>query len=188
MPAPSSGRRTIDAIDVCRREAVLASKRQQRVERRLNRIPDRERLDRGFRHVEPAAETGGHLLGSRLRRMRLEPVVLAFEHVGNAAESGLRHHRRGHAVARAHAGKVERFLDVLEVALPAPHARDLLDGVRQGVPHALLIEARHRRGGRGGAHRGAHAFGAAMRRAHVIGTERHAASGSTGRTRARRRE
>ena len=41
---------------------------------------------------------------------------------------------------------------------------------------------------RDGAERGADAFGAAMRRAHVIGSERHAGSGSTGRSRARRRE
>ncbi len=98
--------------------------------------------------------------------------MLAFEHVGHAAESGLRHHRRGHTVARAHAGEVEGFLDVLEIAFPAPHARDLLDGIRQDVPHGLLIQAGHRRGGSGGADGGAHAFGAAMRRAHVIGAER----------------
>ena len=75
--------------------------------------------------------------------------MLAVEHVRDAGEARLHHERRGDAVARAHAGEVERLLDVLGVALPAPHAGDLLGGVRQRVAHPLFVEPRHRRRGRG---------------------------------------
>ena len=118
------------------------------------------------------AQIARHLLGPRLARVGLERVVLALEHVFDAGEAKLRHQRGGHPVARAHAGEIERLLDVFEVALPAPHAGHLLNRVRQRVAHALLIEARHRRRGGDRAHRGADAFGGAMRRAHVIRSER----------------
>ena len=55
-------RSTLSAVS-----AVLAAQRQERVERRLNRIADRERLDRGFGDEEARAEVGDHLLGLRLR-------------------------------------------------------------------------------------------------------------------------
>jgi len=68
--------------------------------------------------------------------------------------------------------EVEGLFDVLEIALPAPDAGDLLNRVRQRVAHRLLVEARHRCGGGRGADRRADAFGAAMRGPHVIGAER----------------
>jgi hypothetical protein len=57
--------------------------------------------------------------------------VLAVEHVVNAGEPGLHHRRRRHAVARAHSGKVERLLDVILVASPAPEPGDLLRRIRE---------------------------------------------------------
>ena len=74
--------------------------------------------------------------------------------------------------ARAHAGKVERLLDVLQVPLPAPHARHLLRAVRQGIPHARLVQPGHGRRGGDGAKRGADGFGAAMGGADMHGAER----------------
>ena len=65
------------------------------------------------------AETGHHLLGLGLRGERDQHVVLAVEHVGHAGEPGLHHGDGGDAVARAHAGKVERLLDVILVAAPS---------------------------------------------------------------------
>ena len=92
--------------------------------------------------IEPRAETRDHLLGLSFSRQRQDHVVLAVEHIGYAGEPGLHHRRRGDAVARAHTGKVERLLDVIFVARPAPQTRHLLRGVRQRESHALLVETR----------------------------------------------
>ena len=123
IPAPSSGSRTTTRSTFAGVRCVIAAKRQQRIERRLNWIADGKRLDRCFGHVKPAPEIGRHFLGPRLGRMCLEPVVLAFEHVGHAGESGVRHHRSGHPIARPHAGKVERLFDVLADRAPSSRRR-----------------------------------------------------------------
>ncbi len=162
-----------DPRDVGGCEAVLFSQRQQRIERRLDGIADRKRLDRGFVHIEAASEVGDHFFGPRLGRERLDHVVLAVEDVGDAGKARLHHQRRGHAVARAHAAEVERLLDVFGVARPAPDARHLLGRVRQRVAHTALIEPRQRRGGPHGTERRAGALGASMRAADMVGPECH---------------
>src|SRR6185369_16064454 len=48
-------------IDGGGREIVVAAKRQQRIERRLDGIADGKRLDRRFGDVKATPETGGHL-------------------------------------------------------------------------------------------------------------------------------
>ena len=95
--------------------------------------------------------------------------------------------RRGHAVARAHAGEVEGLLDVLRVALPAPEAGYLLRGVRERVAHLRLVERASDAAAADGAQRRAHAFGAAVRRPHANRVRAPSGSGSTSRSRARRR-
>ena len=88
------------------------------------------------------AQAVDHFLRVRLRGVRFEGIVLAVQHVGHAGESHLHHQGRGDAVARAHAGKVERLLDVLDVPLPAPDAGNLLRGVREDIAHALFVQPR----------------------------------------------
>ena len=67
MRAPSSGslatmRSTLAGVRTCSRR-----RDEERVERRLNRIADRERLDRRFGDEEARAETRDHFLRLRLR-------------------------------------------------------------------------------------------------------------------------
>src|SRR5262245_6207049 len=128
-------------------------KRQERVQRRLNRIADGEHFDRGLCYEESAAETGDHLFWTRLSREGLQRVVLAIENVRHAAEPGLRHDRRRYAVTGAHSGKVERFFNMLEVAFPTPDSRYLLRGIRQRVSHSIFVKPRERRCGPHGAER-----------------------------------
>ena len=94
--------------------------------------------------------------------------MLAVQHVRDACESHLDHHRRRHTVSGAHAGEVERLLHMLGIPDPTPQARHLLRRVRDRVTHARLVEARKRGGSRRGAERGARPLGASVRGPHEI--------------------
>ncbi len=173
MRAPSSGSRTtifetVSGVSPCsRRNASSASSG------RLDRIADREHLDRTFGHVEARAQVLHHLLRPRLGGERQDHVVLAVQHFGDAGEARLHHRGGGHAVARAHAGKVERLLDVVLVPRPAPEAGHLLRAVGQREARAALVEPGQGRRGGGGAERRAGPLGAAVRGPDVVGAERH---------------
>ena len=97
--------------------------------------------------------------------------MLAVQHVPDAGKSQLHHDGRGDAVARAHAGEVEGFFDVLGVADPAPDTRYLLGGIRKRVAHPLFIQPRQRGRGRHGAERGARALGTAVTGSHEVRSE-----------------
>ena len=133
-----------------------------RVERRLDRRADRPFLDVGPGDLVPLAELLDEHRRIARRRVRLEEVVGAREHVVDAGPAELDEQRRGDAVARRHAAEHEGLLDVIGVALPGRDARRLLRGVVEQPAHLLRVEAGAAAGGRRRAERAGDAVRAAV--------------------------
>ena len=122
----------------------------ERVERRLNRRTDGPFLDVGARDLVALAELVHEHRRVVLRRERLEEVVRAGQHVVDAGAAGFDQQRGRDAVSRGHAAEIERFLDVLGVALPRCDARGLLRRVARAASASAARSGRPRsRCGRG---------------------------------------
>ena len=134
-----------DALDVVGTQVMLATKRQQRIERSLVGVAHREGLDARLRDKEPGAHPGHHFLGARVGGERLQRVVPARQHVADGSAAALHHDGGRDAVASTHPANVECLLDVLVVLYPAPEAGDLLGAVGDCVAHPLLTEPRQGR-------------------------------------------
>ncbi len=109
-------------LDVADGQSVLFAQRKKCRERRLDRVTDRERLDRSFLDIEAAAEVGNHLLGRRLNGLSVDEVTLTVECVEHTREARLDHRRPRDTVTRTHATEIKSFFDVLDIANPAPDA------------------------------------------------------------------
>ena len=105
--------------------------RIERVERCLDRRADRPLLDVGPHDFEPCSKRFDDHPWVVLWDKSLEEVVSPRQDVVDAGSTRLDEQRRRDPVARAHATEVERFLDVIDVALPRRQARRLLRGVRE---------------------------------------------------------
>ena len=129
-----------NSFDVVHRKAVLPAKRDECVQRRLDRITYGEHLYRCLGDEESFAESRDHLFRLRLTRKRDKSIVLSIENIRHTGKSGLRHNCRRHSIARTHAGEIECLLHMLEIPFPTPDSRYLLRRVRQRVTHSLFIE------------------------------------------------
>src|SRR5689334_21747825 len=74
-----------------------------------------------------------------------EEVALTGKYVIDRAAADLDHRRRCDAVARRHAAKIERFLDMLRITSEARDARCLFSGVRKHSTHLVRVETAERR-------------------------------------------
>ena len=99
--------------------------------------------------------------------------MFAIQDIRYARKSRLSHHHRGHAVASAHSGEVERLFNMLRIAFPAPDPGHLLRCVGQRVPHSFFIEPGQRRCSSHGAKGRADAFRTTVGRANVVRPKGH---------------
>ncbi len=107
-----------DALHLIGIEVVLLDQDLEGVERRLNRRADGPLLDVGPRDLVALAELVDEHRRIVLRHERGEKVVRARQNVVDGRSTRFDEQGRGDAVLGRHAAEVERFLDVIGVALP----------------------------------------------------------------------
>ena len=157
-----------DAFYVVHGQAVVPAQREECVQRSLDGISREKGLDGRLVDKEPAAQSGHHFLGLWCSGKGYQHVMLAIEHVLDTGKPCLDHEGRSDAITGAHPGKVEGFLDVFGIPIPAPDTGDLLGRVGEHIAHPFFIQASQRGSGSSAAKGGAAALRAVVRDAHQV--------------------
>ena len=116
---------------------------EQRVQRRLYRRADGPTLDVGVHTLVGYAKFSREFCGFGRASVGDEEIAFARKNVVDAGESMRDHGRRGDAMVRRHAAKVEGLLDMVFIAHPARDTRSLLRREREQVPRLALVHAAH---------------------------------------------
>ena len=174
MRAPSAGQAHDDAIDGVGREPVRLLQLEERVQRRLNRIADREHLDRRFGDEEPRPEPVAPSPPAAACAENASSTLCSPSSTSGTPVKPACAMSAAVTPLRAPMPAKSNAFSTCSVSRSQLHSPDTCCAAYDSAYARLpFVEARQRGRRRRRAHRGADAFGAAVRRAHRIGSERH---------------